>query len=73
MERSFLKSLVIIFGVSWMVVFLLGRLKIPSIAGFLIAGVILGPHGFEFIREGDIILLIGKRENINQAIEYLET
>jgi CPA2 family monovalent cation:H+ antiporter-2 len=51
MELSFLKSLVIIFGVSGMVVFLLGRLKIPSIVGFLIAGVILGPHGFEFISD----------------------
>ena len=51
MEVEFLKALVIIFGVSALVVFLLQRLKIPSIVGFLIAGVILGPHGFEFIRD----------------------
>lgn len=58
MELSFLKSLVIIFGSSGMVVFLLGRLKVPSIAGFLIAGMILGPQGFEFIRDvKDIELL----------------
>jgi CPA2 family monovalent cation:H+ antiporter-2 len=51
MEFEFLKSLVIIFGVSAVIVFLLGRLKIPSIVGFLIAGVIMGPYGFELIKD----------------------
>ncbi len=51
MEFGLLKSLVIIFGVSALVVFLLGRLKIPSIVGFLIAGVIMGPHGFGFVKD----------------------
>ncbi len=50
MELEFLKSLTIIFGVSAIVVFLLSRLNIPSIVGFLIAGLILGPHGLELIR-----------------------
>lgn len=51
MELEFLKSLVIIFGVSAIVVFALGRLRIPSIVGFLVAGVILGPHRFQFIKD----------------------
>jgi len=51
MELEFLKTLVIIFGVSAFVVFLLQKLKVPSIVGFLIAGVVLGPHGFGIIRE----------------------
>jgi CPA2 family monovalent cation:H+ antiporter-2 len=51
MELEFLKSLVLIFGVSAIVVFALGRLRIPSIVGFLIAGVVLGPHGFQFIKD----------------------
>lgn len=51
MELEFLKSLVMILGVSALVVFILGRLKVSSIVGFLIAGVILGPHGFKLIRE----------------------
>src|SRR3990170_6983870 len=50
MELEFLKSLTIIFGVSAIVVFILSRLNIPSIVGFLIAGLILGPHGLELIR-----------------------
>ncbi|WP_333655314.1 cation:proton antiporter domain-containing protein [Dissulfurispira sp.] len=51
MGLEFLKSLVLIFGVSAVVVFALGRLRIPSVVGFLVAGVILGPHGFQFIKD----------------------
>lgn len=51
MELGFLKTLVIIFGVSAFVVFLLHKVKVPSIVGFLIAGVCLGPNGFGFIRD----------------------
>jgi CPA2 family monovalent cation:H+ antiporter-2 len=50
-ELEFLKTLVIIFGVSAFVVFLLQKLKVPSIVGFLIAGAALGPHGFGIIQE----------------------
>jgi len=50
MEYEFLKSLVIVFGVSALVVFLLYRLKIPSLVGFLIAGVIIGPFGIGIVR-----------------------
>ncbi|HCC69516.1 MAG TPA: potassium transporter KefB [Nitrospiraceae bacterium] len=50
-EHALLKLLVIIFGVSAAVVFLLNRLKIPSIVGFLIAGVFMGPHGFGIIKD----------------------
>lgn len=48
---EFLKSLVIIFGVSAVVVFLLHRLKIPSIVGFLIAGIIIGPYGIGLVKD----------------------
>src|SRR4030043_757256 len=51
MEYEFLKSLVIVFGVSALVVFLLYRLKIPSLVGFLIAGVIIGPFGIGMVRD----------------------
>ncbi len=54
-EFEFLKSLVIIFGVSAIVVFLLDKLRIPSIIGFLIAGVFLGPHGLELIKDINLI------------------
>ncbi len=50
MEVEFLSSLVIIFGVSAFVVYLLNRLKIPSVVGFLISGIIIGPYGIALIR-----------------------
>ncbi len=48
-DFSFLQSLVIIFGLSAVVVFILGKFRIPSIIGFLAAGVLLGPYGLELI------------------------
>ncbi|HDO21379.1 MAG TPA: hypothetical protein ENG86_00795, partial [Nitrospirae bacterium] len=50
-EYEFLKSLVIIFGLSGIVVFILDKLRVPSIVGFLIAGILLGPHGLELITD----------------------
>jgi len=48
-ELVFLKSLVLILGISAVVIFALGRIKVPSIVGFLMAGMLLGPHGLNFI------------------------
>ena len=50
-EFEFLKSLIIIFGVSAITVFILNKLRIPSIIGFLIAGILIGPHGLELIKD----------------------
>ncbi len=50
MELGFLESLVIVFGVSVLVVFILYRLKIPSLVGFLVAGIIIGPHAIGLIK-----------------------
>jgi len=49
MGLEFLKTLVIIFGVSATVVFVLHKFWVPPIVGFLIAGVLLGPHGSGFV------------------------
>lgn len=51
MELGFLKSLVIVLGISALVVFLLHRLKIPSIVGFLVAGAIIGPYGIGVLKD----------------------
>jgi CPA2 family monovalent cation:H+ antiporter-2 len=50
-ELVLLKSLVIILGISAVVVFVLHRIKIPSIVGFLLAGMLLGPHGLHLIKD----------------------
>jgi CPA2 family monovalent cation:H+ antiporter-2 len=54
-ELVLLKSLVIILGISAVVVFALHRIKIPSIVGFLLAGILLGPHGLHLIKDINII------------------
>ena len=51
MEFAFLKTLVITFGTSALVVFLLGKLKIPSVVGFLVAGVIVGPYSLNLVAD----------------------
>ncbi len=67
MEIAFLKALVVILGVSALSIFLLHRLKIPPLIGFIAAGVIIGPHGLgiitnmheiEVLAEIGIILLL---------------
>jgi len=68
MELHFLKTLVILFGVSAFVVFLLQKLKIPSIVGFLIAGAALCFRGF-----GMILYLIGNKESLANAFVLLES
>lgn len=46
-----LHNFVVIFGLSAAVIYLLNRLKIPSIVGFLVAGIILGPHGLGLVHD----------------------
>ena len=59
-EFVFLKALVIIFGVSAVVVFLLGKLKVPSVVGFLLAGVILGPSVLDLVDDPQAIQLLAE-------------
>jgi len=54
-EFDFLKSLVIIYGLSAIVVFTLGKLRVPSLIGFLLAGVLMGPYGFEIISDVHLV------------------
>ncbi|MFN3680809.1 MAG: cation:proton antiporter [Nitrospira sp.] len=48
-DQSVLENLLIIFTVSIVVVFLFHQFRLPSIAGFLVAGVVIGPHGLNLI------------------------
>lgn len=53
--HEYLLSIVIVFGVSALVVYLLGRIRVPSIVGFLIAGLIVGPHGLALVRDIKVV------------------
>lgn len=64
---EFLQDLVVIFGVALVVVAALRRIGVPSIAGFIIAGVIAGPsvlrlvddvHQVEVLAEVGVVLLL---------------
>jgi len=54
-EFDFLRSLVIIYGLSAIVVFTLGKFRVPSLIGFLISGVLLGPYGLELISDVHLV------------------
>src|SRR5262245_11757526 len=50
METSaFLRDLVILFGVAVLISYLFRLLKLSSIAGFIVAGAIVGPYGLQLI------------------------
>ncbi|MDX1411807.1 MAG: cation:proton antiporter, partial [Nitrospirales bacterium] len=50
-ELHFLRDVLIIFTVSIGVVFLFQKLRLPSIAGFLVAGTLVGPYGLNLVSE----------------------
>lgn len=50
-----LKILSIIFLFSTFLIFILNKLKIPSLLGFLLAGFILGPYGLKILRDMETI------------------
>jgi len=67
MEFQLLKDMVLILALAVVVLYVFHRMKIPSVIGFLITGVITGPHGLnlisnihdvEVIAEVGVILLL---------------
>lgn len=85
MELALFKDILILLGFSVVIVYLLQRLKLPSILGFLFTGVIIGPHGLSLIKDierveliseiGVILLLfvIGMELSIKQLISLKKT
>ena len=49
MQTSFLSTTVIVFGLSILVLLFCYRLRIPTIVGFLLTGVLAGPAGFGLV------------------------
>jgi len=48
-QIEFIRDLIVIFGVSVAVVLVFHRLRLPSIAGFLLAGALIGPSGLNLV------------------------
>ena len=54
-EASVLRDVLVIFSVSIGVVFVFHKLHLPSIAGFLFAGTLVGPYGLNLISDREEI------------------
>ncbi|MDR4493404.1 MAG: cation:proton antiporter [Nitrospirales bacterium] len=50
-EIHVLRDVLIIFTISILIVFAFQKLRVPAIAGFLVAGTLVGPHGLNLISD----------------------
>ena len=50
-----MKTFVIIFGLSTFIVYLLHKIKLPPVIGFLLSGVIAGPYGVGLVRDVSLV------------------
>lgn len=53
--RSLLQDLLVLLLAAVPIVFFFRRFNLPSIVGFMLAGVLIGPHGLGLIREAEAI------------------
>ena len=49
--NHFFNNIIVLFGAALVVIAVCQRIRVPAIAGFLITGMIVGPHGLGFIKE----------------------
>jgi CPA2 family monovalent cation:H+ antiporter-2 len=54
-QLHILQDLVVVFAAALVVVLLLSRLRLPTIAGFIVAGALLGPSGFGWVKDAEEI------------------
>ncbi|MEE8418007.1 MAG: cation:proton antiporter, partial [candidate division Zixibacteria bacterium] len=59
-HSSYLKDLLIILGGALIVVTALRKLRIPSVAGFILAGILVGPHGLSLVNDPDEVQLLAE-------------
>ena len=52
-DPHFLRELIIVLTATIAIVFIFQKLRLPTIVGFLLTGVIIGPHGFQLIQSVD--------------------
>ncbi len=59
-DYGVLGNLLVIFAVSIAVVFLFHQFRLPSIAGFLVAGALIGPHGLNLISDINTVQVLAE-------------
>ncbi len=57
---EFIEILEIVFIVSALIVFVLSKVNVPSLVGFLFAGVIIGPYGVGIVKDAKSIEIIAE-------------
>lgn len=82
MEIPLLHDIVIIFGLSIIVLLFCHKIKIPSIVGFLVTGVLCGPFGLGLVKgESDVqtlattgiillLFIVGMEFSLKKILEY---
>jgi CPA2 family monovalent cation:H+ antiporter-2 len=59
-EIEVLRDILVIFSVSIGVVFLFQKLHLPSIAGFLVAGTLVGPYGLNLVSDVEQVQVLAE-------------
>ena len=59
-DYGVLGNLLVIFSVSIAVVFIFHQFRLPSIAGFLVAGALIGPHGLNLIADIAMVQILAE-------------
>lgn len=59
-DHAILNDLLTIFVVSITIVFVFHQLRLPSIAGFLCAGAMIGPHGLNLVSDQDQVQVLAE-------------
>ncbi len=57
---ALVETILLVIGVSILVVALFQRLRVPAVVGFILTGVLMGPHGLGWVREADTIQLLAE-------------
>jgi CPA2 family monovalent cation:H+ antiporter-2 len=59
-DLTVLRDLVVIFAISVVVVALLKRIGVPAIAGFIVAGILIGPAGLRLVHDAHEVELLAE-------------
>jgi CPA2 family monovalent cation:H+ antiporter-2 len=59
-ELTLLSSIVVIFGLSVVVIYLFNLLRIPAVVGFILTGLLVGPHGLSLISAVDQVEVLAE-------------
>lgn len=60
MEIPLLRDIVTIFGLSIAVILFCSRFKIPTLVGFLLTGLLSGPHGLKLIKDPEAVKVLAE-------------